>query len=666
MNITKKISTAENSEEWLLSNAKGSFSTGSVDRLPRRKYHSLLTLRETPQSSSICTLLEFAERIHFESDAKSPITLADFDFGQGAGTTGRSALRSFSLSPGNDKAVWEYEVEGMTVTRSLWLDETRDRLFIQCDVGPVDQKFSIEWIPFLSMRPWHHLTHENIQLNGQLSRIPTSEKLTSIFEMTPYQSTPKLRITARQAKIDFKHRGEWYRGFTYSAEKERGYPHQEDAFCPGSFLLNLLPSKTKQTVLFEFDFPELAAVQPRPTNAEKKKSNPVHPIFESLPYAAKSYFFESTNQLKGFIAGYPWFESWGRDTMVCLPGFCFLPNQSKETLDFGLETLLRWLDIFTGDNLAWTKMVNPSGVDSPLLWIRAAKQSWHLIDKKDARRKKILDGTQKLIERYFTGLDPRVIISDEGLFVKPGPYASGWMDAVIDSSPVTPRWGFAVDLNALFIEAVEFLLSISTLKTLELFEYYEKWATKARGAFNSRFWLEEQGHLADLCDGVHRDRTLRPNQAWALAVNPPLLEPELSKRALEQITQHLLTPVGLRTLSPHSPHYRGKCVGTQRERDQAYHQGTVWPWLLGIYAEALVLHYGQKKTLEILKPVFDRLHTHLTTEGCLGQISEIFDGEAPHPHRGTPAQAWSVAELMRIEDLLTETSQKNRKAEVRS
>jgi predicted glycogen debranching enzyme len=234
------------------------------------------------------------------------------------------------------------------------------------------------------------------------------------------------------------------------------------------------------------------------------------------------------------------------------------------------------------------------------------------------------------------------------LFVDHGPWALTWMDALVDGWPVTPRQGYAVDLNALWLSGLGNALRWAKKLRPEFVEKWRETAKKLSDHFEEKFWLQDQGFLTDTHDGHHPDGQLRPNQLWALMLPGVPIGRAHRKQALAAVRDKLLTPVGLRTLSPDDPAYQGFYRGGQAERDRAYHQGTVWPWLLGLYADAVEAIEGPDAATEEMMPVLAALCAHFRTEGCIGQIGEVFDGDAPHRPGGAPAQAWSVSEVLRV------------------
>ena len=234
------------------------------------------------------------------------------------------------------------------------------------------------------------------------------------------------------------------------------------------------------------------------------------------------------------------------------------------------------------------------------------------------------------------------------LFVDHGPWALTWMDALVDGYAVTPRQGYAIDLNALWLSGLQTVLRWAKKLRPEFAEKWGEIAKKLSDHFEEKFWLQDQGFLTDTHDGHDPDGQLRPNQLWALALPGVPIQKAHKQRALAAVREKLLTPVGLRTLSPDDPAYQPFYRGSQTERDRAYHQGTVWPWLLGLYADAVTAVEGPDVAREEMMPVLAALSAHLRTEGCIGQLGEVFDGDAPHRPGGAPAQAWSVAEVLRV------------------
>ena len=334
--------------------------------------------------------------------------------------------------------------------------------------------------------------------------------------------------------------------------------------------------------------------------------------------------------------------------MIALPGLCLARNEVDKALAI-LESLAARLVNGLVPNIPQSGDVPPNAesIDASLLFIRATA-----LTAKRTRSRRITalqEVCLDLIERIGEGADPRVHVDAQGfLFVDRGPWALTWMDALVDGWPVTPRQGYAVDLNALWLSGLT-----TTLRWAKKLRpaFSEKWgetAKKLSDHFEEKFWLQDQGFLTDTHDGNRPDRQLRPNQLWALSLPGVPVDKAHKKQALAAVREKLLTPVGLRTLSPDDPGYQPFYRGGQSERDRAYHQGTVWPWLLGLYADAVEAIEGPQAAAEEMIPVLAALSAHVRTEGCIGQISEVFDGDAPHRPGGAPAQAWSVAEVLRI------------------
>jgi predicted glycogen debranching enzyme len=363
-----------------------------------------------------------------------------------------------------------------------------------------------------------------------------------------------------------------------------------------------------------------------------------------LEAAAEQYRLTTKSGFHSLIAGYPWFGHWGRDTFVSLPGFYLNTGNARDSRT-AVEILRSYGELILGG--LQRAEVNMTGADTPLLYIRAVQELKNFAPR--ASYLEFMPTVCKILNALKGGVDRRVHVSpDCGLWVDQGRWAMTWMDVMLDGQAVTPRSGFAVDLNALFLNAVQFALDWAETNDDKFTQEWKPLRDKGDDAFLKRFWSDKFGYLADTHNGETADFSLRPNQLWALALPHSPISRERGAKILEIIQKELLTPVGLRTLSPKDPKYRGRYHGSARERDLAYHQGSVWPWLLGIYSDALIHIFGVKKVKEQLTPIIKRLTHHIEHEACLGQISEIFDGDAPHQPGGAPAQAWSVAELLRV------------------
>jgi glycogen debranching enzyme len=610
--------------EWLLTNAHGSFAMGCVDRVPRRKYHGLLTLREPAEGDPLHVLADVGETLTLNGNH---YLLHAFEFG------GPVWPQGFRHAVGFDPVDvrWTYDLGGVVLHRTLRLAHDADHAEIEYRL--LGEGECTVWLtPYFTLRPFHALAHETPLLHG------AAQGHGHAVEFQFYPRTPRVRVAVGGETARYEPSGQWVRGVRYPWENERGYPSDEDLYAPGAFKLECQAPATF-TITVALDNVKAAARPRRERCAATLRG--------ALEHAAGAYLAHRKNGFHTVIAGYPWFGEWGRDTLISLAGLCGAAGRA--------DLQARVLNDYAGalhhglvPNVlaARPHEVNPNSIDASLFFVRAVQQ---LSVHAPHQAAPLMPACMDILTAIKHGADKRVRVGEDGLVeTAEGPWALTWMDAVIDGVPVTPRAGHAVDINALFYNAVRFTLAWAQERDERRF--VDTFAPLVAGypeRFVRTFWDDERSHFADAVLHGVPDRALRPNQLWALGLPFSPVPEGIAAQALDRVTGGLLTPVGLRTLAPGEPGYAGRYAGSQAERDRAYHQGTVWPWLLGPYAEAAVRLWGAARAREVLAPTLERLAWHVEHEGCLGQVSEVFDGDAPHAAGGAPAQAWSVAELYR-------------------
>lgn len=618
--------------EWLLTNARGAFAMGTPARLPLRKYHGLLIARIRGFPEPLHILAEVGETARLGEVERE---LGAFRYRDATHPKGFELLRSFQPRP---LPVWTYDLGGATLTRTLALHPHRPMAEIRYRLSG-EEPAELRLFPFFSARSVHALSHENPFLCGQGASAPDGLRLAF------YPGFPDLRVRTSPAS-PLERDGFWNRSVLYEEEVGRGYDGLEDLFCPGGFRLGLKPG---EEVSLEVEVLAGAVEPPAAPRPAPKEDRSLVPRLEE---AAEDFLVETEPGRASVIAGYPWFGEWGRDTFVALPGLLLARGEmdrAAAVFDFHGRFLKEGLvpNILGAD----PSSSDAHSVDATLFFIRALRMG-----EAQARRLGRPDwagpwgeGGLALLDALEGNRSGFVRVESSGLlWADARPRALTWMDASVDGTAVTPRAPYAVELNALFYDAV--LYGLDWAKRLGHHAFVRRWEDVAQAfpeTFRARFWLPDRGYLADAHDGEAPDEALRPNQLFALATAKPLLEPEEARSVLRTVRERLLTPYGLRTLAPDHPSYRGTCQGVQRERDLAYHQGTVWPWLMGPYADAVLAVEGPARFKAEVAPFLRSVRGHLD-EACLGQVSEIFDGDAPHAPRGAPAQAWSVGEALRV------------------
>jgi len=613
--------------EWLETNRHGSFALGCVDRRLRRKYHALLTLREPGRGDPWNVIADARETLVLGGQTWM---LAD-PLGR---TEAVATLLDFQHVP---HVTHRYRAGEITVERRTRLASNQDQVELRYRFTGVTEplKFCIE--PLLRARPLHELTFENPVLNGAMTRDSGG------FVMEPYPGMPRICMTVLGGNATMRVHGSWHSKVSYAWEAERGYDHVEDLFSPGHFEIEL----ARDT---EITF----VIGKKRTYAPERDDHDTVPanFGATLERAARQFVMKSAGGHSFVIAGYPWFGPWGRDTLIALPGLHLAIDDLdltrallKDMLDARVNGLVPNIPAMAGFPASTTS------VDATLLFVRAVQ--WLGAHEGADSVAAFMPEVCALLDALAEARDPRMRLDDGvGVWTEPGPYAMTWMDAMVDGSPVTPRHGYAVDIDALSYNAAQFALHWAVAHKPTAASALKARLKDAEARFQARYWDDRRGYLADTHNGSQADGSLRPNQLWAIGLPYSPLTDAQRASSLEHVTRELLVPAGLRTLAPGHHGYRGRYVGTQRERDHAYHQGTVWPWLLGIYADAVIATQGRHALESALSPCLSFMAQHLQSQGCAGQISEVFDGDAPHTPAGAPAQAWSVTEVYRVWRLL--------------
>jgi glycogen debranching enzyme len=493
--------------------------------------------------------------------------------------------------------------------------------------------------------------------------------------------------------IDYRPTGYWFRQFEYLREMERGQDFREDLFNPGILSFALREGET--VAVIASTEPLEAAHWRELVSAEAARRRTVACTCAEwgeeatqLALAADQFLIRKGERGHSVIAGYPWFTDWGRDTMIALPGLTLSTGRTDVARSI-LQTYAQAASQGLIPNRFPDRSEEPefNTVDATLWMFIAAWRYLLATEDMEFARETLLPFFADVIAWHRKGTRYGIHVTEDGLLTagEVGVQLT-WMDAKVGDWVVTPRQGKPVEINALWYNALRiaaevarrvgdegqkaegrrqkaeggpdssdpyssaFCLLPSAFSPSELAQEWDALAEACRRSFRRRFWGVARGYLADVVDGpdLEADFSLRPNQLLAISLPYPLLEGEEARRILDAVAGSLLTPYGLRTLDPHDPRYTGRYIGNQWQRDAAYHQGTVWPWLMGPYLDALLRAKGyseEAKTLvrEMLRPLME----HLSDAG-LGSLSEIFDGDSPHTPQGCYAQAWSVAEVLRI------------------
>ncbi len=628
--------------EWLEADGLGGFASGTVGQIRTRRYHGLLVSAVRPPLdrhvlvSGLETWVVAGDRRIALSSQRYASDVVHPD--------GISRLVEFNREPWPS---WRFDLGGGAeiVQELIALHGSPIVLVTFRLVGELEGA-RIETRPLLAMRPFHSLRHEG----GAFSFDPECRADRITFRPTPEGPGVSIGFDGT-----YRHEPCWYHRFSYLEEQARGLDFEEDLASPGTFLCNfvrgeacLLLSRSGADSERVMGDARLGALVGEIRQREAMRRG----TFSSPKERAADQFLVRRGQGKTIIAGYPWFGDWGRDTFISLRGI--------GRFDDARDILLEWAPLVDGGMLPnrfadQGEAPEYNSVDASL-WF--AVVVGELLDRdidgrlSPAERSALTDAVFAILDGYSQGTRHRIHLDEsDGLIAagEPGVQLT-WMDAKVGDWVVTPRIGKPVEIQALWINA----LAVGG----RFFERFQRLEARARASFERRFWDDARGCLFDVIDADHEpnkiDVSFRPNQIFAVGGLPgSLLSPERARRVVDAVERRLLTPLGLRSLERDDPAYRSHYTGGVRERDGAYHQGTVWPWLLGPFVEAWIRVRGgsveaQREARERFLPP---LRAHLDRAG-LGHVSEITDAEQPFSPRGCPFQAWSLGELLRIERLL--------------
>ncbi len=616
--------------EWLETNGLGGFASSTIAGLNTRRYHALLVAALDPPVARTVLLSKLEETLVVAGDR--------FELGANRypgviHPRGFEFLREFRLDP---FPTFVYRAGGVEVTKTVFLVHGENTAVVQYAL-PVGARIEVR--PLIAFRDYHSLQHRTEWLSTEV------REEAGVASVQPYGDLPRLFLAHNAMAV--RTEGVWYYRFQYDRERERGLDFEEDLFNPlvfeaaGNFTLiaSLHPRRADD------------ALELRQCEIERRRGITVMPdeFSQQLAVAADA-FLVSRGEGKSLIAGYPWFSDWGRDTMIALPGVALATGKTTEARGILLE-FAKFVDQGMIPNRFPDKGETPEyNTADASLWFFEAVRAYVETTGDFAL---ITDGLYEtltgMLEWHVGGTRFGIGMDADGLLRAGAPGVQlTWMDAKVGDWVVTPRRGKPVEIQALWYNALRIMQKFA--KLVDDPNRQQQWAAaaeRARVSFAAQFWNQAAGCLYDVIDGDTRDASIRPNQLFAIALPHSLLAGDRARQVVEVVTRELLTPYGLRTLAPGDPQYRGRYGGDQRSRDAAYHQGTVWPWLLGPFARAYLAVYGcNSSTLQQAREWLLPMQSHLTQAG-LGQISEIFDGDPPHAPTGCTAQAWSVAEVLR-------------------
>jgi glycogen debranching enzyme len=668
--------------EWYVTNGLGGYAAGSLVGATTRSYHGLLVAALRPPVERDVLITKIDETI--EMPDKRLIKLGVNEYHDGTiDPQGYNYLNSFSLE--TDVPCFRYQLdENMTLEKRIWMEYGQNTTYVQyilsATPGSVasDLSLALTLTPFCLYRNYHSTTHGDANWHFLV------EDQGNRCRIRAYDTAPACSLILNPSAT-FTPTGEWYWGVKHRREAERGLPDVEDVYLPGTFRVQIAPGQHITIVLSsepqlqaEFGGPqhETAVDNARERHQQRvqqlletagRSKGPLpeqDPVFARLTLAADQFIVARpadthdnlldsrqeapSSARKTIIAGYPWFTDWGRDSMISFSGLLLSTGRYDEA-----RGLLKAFASYTYGGLIPNRFPDAGEVPEyntidGTLWMfyaldryLATTGDWSLLNELFLTLSSIID---RHVEGtiYGIGVDPSDGLLRGGI---PGVQLT-WMDARVGDWVVTPRHGKPVEVNALWYYALTRMEAWAERFSLDTTRFGQL-RSMVQENFIRRFWYEAGGYLYDVVDvegtAGQNDASLRPNQLFAASLTPSLLTEEQKRSMLQKVTDALLTPMGLRSLSPDDPLYCKHFNGDQQQRDGAYHRGTIWPWLIGPYID---VHLAIYKDREAVRTLLQPLIQHLR-DGCLGTISEVAEPEPPFTPAGCFAQAWSVAEVLR-------------------
>jgi predicted glycogen debranching enzyme len=632
----------DDATEWLEADGQGGFASGTTSGIRTRRYHGLLLVAAAPPADRRMLVQGFVAKL------LTPAGNAEFwpqAYG-GGWVTGRDVERvEFARDPW---PTWRFHTRlGVCVEVQVFVPHGTPAAVVSFRLTQPLPGTRLELRPLLSGRDFHGLHHENGGCNLQ------PQDRGGALRFAPYPGVPAIWSLANAT---YQHAPDWYRGFFYAEEAARGLDDQEDLASPGTLSFDIAGSEALWVLSADLpgglaladEVPQALVARLRQAELARRSS-----FASPLERAANAYLVQRGDG-RTLIAGYPWFCDWGRDTFIALRGLCL----ATADLETARAIICEWAGVVSQGMLP-NRFSDDAGapaeynsVDASLWFVLAADEflAEPTVDAivSVSERRHIEAAIVDIVDGYARGTRHGIRRDTDGLLAcgEPGLQLT-WMDAKVGDWVVTPRIGKPVEIQALWVHA----LRAAARREAR----FSDWASLATGALEARFWNEERGMLFDVIDCDHvpgaLDRACRPNQIFAAGGLPfTLLSAERARSVVDAVERELWTPLGLRSLEPGDARYVPHYQGGVRERDGAYHQGTVWPWLMGPFVEAWLKSRGSTQAAKVVarQRFLAPLHEHLARAG-LGHISEIADAESPFTPRGCPFQAWSLAELIRLE-----------------
>ncbi len=624
------------SKELLRTNRSGAYSYSTIVDCNTRKYHGLLVVPVPALDDENHVLLSSLDCSVLQHGAAFNLGLHKYQ-GNNFSPKGHKYIQAFNC----DKVpTTVYRVGGVVLKKEVVLQCYEERILVRYTLLEGQGTTLLQFRPFLAFRSVREFTHENAAINREYHNVENG------IATCLYEGYPQLFMQFSKDN-EFHYEPYWYRGLEYPKEQARGYYSDEDLYVPGYFEMKI---KKGESIVFSGSTSEIkTSTLKRIFDNEVEFRPPRDNFFHCLVNAAHQFHNRKKNDDRYILAGYPWFKCRARDQFIALPGLT-LSIEEQDYFELVMETAERGLREFM-QNEPLTVEIQEIEQPDVILWCIWAIQQYAKEAGKESCLKLYGDFLRDMIAYIENGKHPNLFLHTNGLLYAEGKNkAITWMNGMIDGKPVNPRSGYIVEFNALWYNDIKFVAWLfSDTSETEYAAHLEEIASLCKDAFVATF-LNNYGYLYDYVDGNMVEWSVRPNMILAAAVDYSPLEQSQKKSVVDICTRELLTPKGLRSLSPKSGGYTPVCVGDQDHRNRVYHQGTAWPWLGGFYLEACLKLYKRTRLSFVERQLIgyeDEVMSH-----CLGTIPEYFDGNPPYSGRGAISFAMNVGEVLRTLALL--------------
>lgn len=668
-------------KEWLITNGLGGYASSTILGINTRKYHGLLVAALQPPGNRTVCLTKLDESIEV-GDTIHQISANQFS--DVVYPEGFRFLESFSVSP---YPLFVYEAGQVIVSKTLFMPRGKNAVVAIYKINNQNRiNAQISITPLVTCRHFHQVVNRSEGFQGFHQNQTDQKEVELSFE------TPSVKLIARATEGEFHTKLNWIERLFYREEALRGESSIDDCFQPGYFQIKIPPNNEKEFAVVTFvnekrltDDPKIKLLWTSTSEIKRlleqerlnlfKLLNPIQgwdisansdEWLKWLLLAADNFIVKGPNKGKSVIAGYHWFEAWGRDTFISLPGLMLVTEKFEEArevlAEFNKFCSKGLIPNFLSDTLL---LPSCNTVDASMWYVNSVLQYLKYTGDFDFVKKDLWESLKEIAESHVKGTDFGIHMDHDGLLSHGANLT--WMDANLDGNPITPRVGKAVEIQALWYNALKIIQVLATKFNEEnLSETYGDLANEVKANFNEKFWNSNKNCLFDVIGESDVDSSLRPNQVIAVSLDFTMLNNQRSELLVDLLERELWTPFGLRTLYKGDSRYRGNYRGDRKSRDQAYHNGTVWPWLTGPFTTAFLKTkgYDNQHVKYAFRKFLQPLFLHQIREGCLGTINEIFDGDQPYSSRGCISQAWSLAEPLRayVENILQVTPRYKKEA----